>query len=381
MKFNKKLTAIVASVAVSAFAMLSMAGPASAANEAATASLKMDPLSGSLYKDAFKPVNWQVQTNVTVPAGSTTIEPMKVADLQNPNGQLTFNPDPKMPVCPDNKIGPGLVSVPVEQAIAACPKSIIGNGLAKFALGQFTAASRDGVILVFNGGKQTSGSLKGQPRIKIYAYSYDTGVGLYTEGALSKTGQLYFDIPPLTADSSVTSLNISIPGKTTDLFVASKNITVTLPPGQDKNYAQAKCTTNSWPFKATFQLGDRDTAGQPSGPTTTLVSDTTTPCSGATGAAKFGALKIKGPASVKAGKKGTYKVTVKNAGTATAKGGKLAVSGKGVKGKASFGNLAAGASKTVTVKVKFTKKGKFKAKFKASAGKASKTATKSVKVK
>jgi len=376
----KRIIAVFASLALTAFAALSMAGSASAAGETATSALKMDPLGGSLYKDAYKPVNWQVETKVEVPPGSTTIEPMKVADLQNPSGQLTFNPDPKMPVCADDKIGPGLVSIPVEQAIAACPKSILGNGLAKFALGQFTAASRDGVMIVFNGGLAKSGENKGQPRIKIYAYSYDTGVGLYTEATLSKTGRLFFDIPPLTADSSVTSLNLSIPGKSTDLFVASKNITVTLPPGQDKNYAQAKCSTNSWPFSAQFLLGDRDTAGQPTGPTTTLDNSSSTDCVGKAGAAKFSALKIKGPASVKAGKKGTYKVTVKNAGTATAKGGKLAVSGKGVKGKASFGNLAAGASKTVTVKVKFTKKGKVKAKFKASAGKVSKTATKSVKV-
>ncbi|HTU13583.1 MAG TPA: CARDB domain-containing protein, partial [Solirubrobacterales bacterium] len=77
--------------------------------------------------------------------------------------------------------------------------------------------------------------------------------------------------------------------------------------------------------------------------------------------------KVKGPKSVKKGKKGTYKVTVKNTGTAIAKGVKIAASGKGASGKASGGNIAPGASKTISVKVKFSKKGRFKVKLRASA--------------
>jgi len=342
----------------------------------------MDPISGSLFKDSFKPVNWQVATAITVPDGAATISPMKVADINNPNGQLTFNPSSKMPVCADSAIGPGLVSIPVEQAVAKCPNSIIGNGLAKFALAQQTALPRDGVILLFNGGKQTTGPLKGQPRIKLYAYSYDTGVGLYTESALSKSGLLNFAVPPLTADSSVTSLNLNIPGKPESLYVVSKDITVNLPAGQDKNYAQARCSGSAWAFKGTFQLGSRNTADEPTGPTTTVSSDSSTPCSGAAGKARFGGLKIKGPSSVKQGKKGTFKVTVKNSGTATAKSVKIVASGKGAKGKGTTGQITPGTSKTVKVKVKFTKKGKVKVKFKATASKTNaKTGSKSVKVK
>jgi len=376
----KRFIAVIASLALTAFAALSLAGSANAANETAESSLKMDPISGTLYKEAFKPVNWQVETKILVPAGATTIEPMKVANLSNPTGLLTFNPDPDMPVCLDTAIGPGLVSIPVEQAIAKCPDSIIGNGLAKFALAQQTALPRDGVELVFNGGIVASGENKGLPRIKIYAYSYDTGVGLYTEAVLKKNGDLFFNIPPLTADSSVTSLNLSIPGKPESLYVVSKDITVNLPAGQDKNYAQAKCPGSSFPFAAQFLLGDRNTAGEDTGPTTTLNNTSNTACTGAAGAAKF-SLKLKGPSVVKLGKKGTFKVTVENTGTASAKGGKITASGKGVKGSAKLPTVAPGASKTVTVKAKFSKSGKIKTKFKVAAGKASKTISKTVKVK
>lgn len=377
----KRIIAIFASLALTAFAALSLAGPANAANETATSSLKMDPISGTLYKESFRPVNWQVETKINVPAGQTSIEPMKVVDLTNPAGQLTFNPDPNMPVCGDDKIGPGLVSITVPKAIEQCPNSILGNGLAKFALAQQTALARDGVEIVFNGGLVASGVNAGLPRIKVYAYSYDTNVGLYTEAVLKKDGKLYFDIPPLTADSSVTSLNLNIPGKVESLFVASKNLTVELPKGQDSNYAQAICKTGSWGFNATFLLGDRDTAANPTGPTTTLPVTSSTPCVGAAGAAKFTALKLKGPASVKKGKKGVYKVTVKNVGTATAKGVKVKASGKGVSGVGNGGSIAPGKSKVVTVKAKFAKTGRVKATFKASAGKVSKSIKKVVRVK
>lgn len=380
MKLSKRIVSIATSIGLTAALGLALAGPASASNESATIGLKMDPLSGGLSKTSFKPVNWQVETKISTP--DVTIDPLKEANLSLPGSSLTFNPDPKMPVCPDDKIGPGLVSITAPKAIEACPNSIIGNGLATFALGQQTAQGRDGVMIAFNGGKETKGSLKGRPRIKIYAYSYDTGVGVYTEAALSSKGDLDFKIPQLTADSSVTSLNLNIPGKPTDLYVASKDITVNLPKGQDAGYAKARCATGKWNYGAQFLLGDRDTGGNPIGPTTTLNETGVQTCSGggSGGGSAVAKVAVKGPGSVKAGSKGTFKVTVK-AGKSKIKGGKISVSGKGVSGKAKFGTLAAGKKKTVKVKVKFAKKGKIKAKFKASGSGSSKTATKVVKVK
>jgi len=372
---------VAASFGIAASMSLALAGSASATNESATIGMKMDPLAGGLTRDSYKPVNWQIETVISTP--DATIEPLKESNLSLPDGSLTFNPDPKMPVCGDDKINASSVSVPVETAIAACPNSIIGNGRATFALGQQTAISRDGVILVFNGGLQKSGPLKGQPRIMVYAYSYDTGVGVYSEAALSRKGDLDFKVPQLTADSSVTSLSLNIPGKEESLYVASLDKTVKLPTGQDNTYAQARCATGKWNYGAQFLLGDRNTAGEPTSPTTELNETGVQTCSGSGGRSgvKFAGLKIKGPGSVKAGQSGTFKVTVKNTGKKTAKGGKVTVSGKGVKGTAKFGKLRKGKSTTIKVKVRFSSKGKIKANFKASASGSSKTTTKTVKVK
>ena len=68
-------------------------------------------------------------------------------------------------------------------------------------------------------------------------------------------------------------------------------------------------------------------------------------------------------------KKGTFKVTLKNTGTASAKSVKVKASGGG-KGSASGGTIKPGTSKTVKVKVKVTgKKGrKATLQFKATGG-------------
>jgi len=381
MNLTRRFTQAVLSMCLAAVGLFAFAGSANAAGETATIGLKMDPLKGGLFKEAFKPVNWQVETKINVPDGAATIEPMKESNLSLPGGSLTFNPDPSMPVCPDDKVNATTVSVPVETIIAACPNSVIGNGTAIFALAQQTSLPRDGVMIVFNGGLQKSGPLKGQPRIMVYAYSYDTEVGVYTEATLAKDGSLDFPIPVLTADSSVTSLNLAIPGVPTTVDFPAKGITANLPAGQDPNYAQAKCPTGSWDYAAEFVLGDRP-EGLPPGPTTTLNETSVQPCTGAAGKAKFAGVKVKGPSKAKRGKKTTYKVKIENNGTATAKKVKLKVTGKGVSGKASGGNIAPGKSKTIKVKVKFKKKGKIKTTFKATAAKTkAKAGKKKIKVK
>ena len=381
MILKKKMLGASYGLIVASVAMFSMTGTANATNESATISLKMDPTQGGLFKEVFQPVDWQVAS--TIDTADPTIQPMKEANLSHPRGALTFNPNPKMPVCPDDKIGPPPtnLSITVPEAIERCPDSIIGNGFATFALAQQTSLPRDGLILVFNGGLEPSGPLKGRPTVKTYSYSYDTGVGVYSEATLEVDGSLDFAIPQLTADSSVTSLATSIPGEPYSLYVASQNITVDVPAGQDPNFARARCATGTWDYSTEFLLGDRDTLGNPTSPTTTLNESASVGCAGATGKGKFANLKIKGPASVKKGKKGTYKVTVKNTGTATAKSVKLAASGKGVSGKASGGNIAPGKSKTIKVKVKFVKKGKVKTTFKVTGKQArAKTGKKTVKV-
>ena len=81
--------------------------------------------------------------------------------------------------------------------------------------------------------------------------------------------------------------------------------------------------------------------------------------------AKISRVTAKGPARIKLGKKGTFKVRVTNGGNATAKNVTLKVSGKGAKLNRPAGSIAPGATKTIKVKVKPTKAGKGKLTFKA----------------
>lgn len=97
--------------------------------------------------------------------------------------------------------------------------------------------------------------------------------------------------------------------------------------------------------------------------------------------ARIGSVNVTGPSKAKRGKKATYKVKIRNAGTATATGVRLKVTGRGVSFNTSVGQIAAGATRTVTVKAKFKRPGKVKATFKAtSSNGGSKVARKTVTV-
>ena len=360
---------------------------ANAAGETAEAGVTISPRSGpSFFSNAFSAADWRVDTAI-LPSGPfpdvPKITPMKVADLGfPPSSALTFNPKSSMPVCPDDKLGPlpTTNSIPVPNMLARCPGSLIGNGTAIFGLAQSTSptATRDGEILVFNGGL-----VGGLPKIKIYAYSYDTSVGIYTSAILQPDGQLLFNIPQLTSDSSVRSLNLSIPGEEIVLPKPLSGLTVTLPAGLDPNYVQAKCVDNAgFPWTADFTLGSRDNGGNPIGPPEFTVSDSgTEACTGVVGRATIGSVQVSGPAKVKRNKVATYSVSVRNSGTIAATGVRLTVSGRGISFNAPVGTINAGVTRTVSVKVKPKSIGKIKATFKATSGNAgSKTATKTVTV-
>ena len=351
MDIKRVIYAGVSTCLLAAFALFSFAGAARAAGESASVGIKLDPRGTTFFKQAFRPANLSVETAINTQAA--TVLPMKTANLTFPGGgTMNFNPG-SMPVCPDNKIGPPPTNVSIEapQAVAACPKAIIGNGLAEFALAQSTALPRDGVIILFNGGRQANGPLKGQPRVKLYAYSYDTGVGLYAEAALARDGSLDFQIPQLTADSSVTSINLNIPGTPTNVFVASQNRNVTLPAGKKPNYVRAKCSGSGFAFSGEFLLGTRDTLGNPTSPTTTLNASNSYACSGAFGRPNLRTQNVKGPKRLKRGQTKVYRVRVVNRGTRVAKGVKIGVRGKWVKARNQrVGKIAAGRAKTFRVR-------------------------------
>lgn len=97
--------------------------------------------------------------------------------------------------------------------------------------------------------------------------------------------------------------------------------------------------------------------------------------------AALGGVTVTGPSKVKRGKVASYKVKVTNTGTADATGVRLAISGRGVSLNTSVGTIAAGGSRTVTVKAKFKTAGKVKATFKATSSNAgTKSATKTITV-
>jgi CARDB len=333
----KRFIAIAVGVAAALSLSTSMAN---AANPTADASVTIDP-QGSLYKEVAKPVNISLTTNITPPAGGTTLLPLLVSDTLLPP-QVEFVPDPNMPVC--TAINAGNADFPPETARQQCPDSILGEGTSKLYLAQQVAAPiTDPIQTIFNGGGG---------KIVIQAYSASTNHGIYLSGEI-KNGHLTLAVPRLTADSAVYFSQLNIPGAI----------------GQDKSFVQATCDTGSFTSSAAITLGKRDEAGTISNQLSLTSAPKTTSCTGLAGSAKFGNLKIKAPSKVKNGKKGSFKVTVTNKGTASSKKGTVKASGAG-KGSASLPVIKPGAKKTVTVKAKVKgKKGKkVTVKFKASGG-------------
>ena len=375
----RKLSAVLAGTV--ALSLLVFCGGAQASGETATAGLTMTPQSGSLYVQAQKPVFWRVDVEIKAPyPESPEVLPMKRVRTSFPT-EMRFNPKKGFPVCPDDKVGPPPVnlSVPPAEVISRCPDAVLGNGSAELYLNRVNRAEgpilKDPVLLVFNGGETSSGL----PKIKIYGFSKGTGAGVYMEGTLDH-GVLDVAIPVLTYDSAVGRFDLNIPG-TGPVVYDKKEVSGSV--GLDKSYVTTTCATGSWNGSAQFTLGTRDSAGNPTSPDSLVDSPPySVDCVGLAGKGKLGGVKVKGPAKVKKRKKGTFKVTVRNNGTATAKGVKVRAKGKGAKGSGKAGNIAPGASKTVKVKVKFTKKGKSKVTFTAKSSNAgSAKGKKTVKVK
>ncbi|MGA1213455.1 MAG: thiamine pyrophosphate-dependent enzyme, partial [Solirubrobacterales bacterium] len=171
---------------------LAVPAGANASGEIPASQMFLEPKSGSFFNNAFKAAEWRVETGVTAPnPPNVEILPTRNTRLNlPPASQFTFNPPASMPVCPDNQIGPETNnSAPIPDIVAKCPNSIIGNGTATFLLNRVNqpenpSVSLNGVVVIFNGGR-----VDGQARLKFWAYSYDTGVAIYTEGTISPAGE------------------------------------------------------------------------------------------------------------------------------------------------------------------------------------------------
>jgi hypothetical protein len=359
---------------------------AHAADEFADAEITIVPRSGpTFFTDAFSSAEGVVSTSIRLPGPPSefpVITPLKVSDLRfPPSSVLTFNPKPSMPVCPDDQLGPPPTtnSIPVPEMIARCPGSLIGNGTAKFALARLTQpnSSRDGEVLIFNGGRV--GDL---PKIKIYAYSYDLTVGIYTSSILEPDGRLRIEIPSLPVDSAVTSIDLSIPGRKVVRPKPDLGVTVTLPAGRDPDYLQVRCPrTGGLPWTTELTLGTRP-GGAPSGDPDIVVGDSgTAPCTGVPARPRLAPLRVSGPRAIDQGRRASFRVQIRNSGPKPATGGRLIVSGRGVRTGLPVGTVGAGMTRTVKVAARFLTRGKVRVTFRlktANAG--STTAVRSVSV-
>ncbi|MBN8867699.1 MAG: hypothetical protein J0H98_09095 [Solirubrobacterales bacterium] len=340
----KKLVAI----SVALLASLTMAASAQATGETVVGTSNLVPLKGSFYQEAARPADLTVRAEVNTPESATKVLPMKRTTVTFPTG-MTFNPNNKVtPPCTDDKLNDQSDLSNAAGIVQSCASSVVGTGTSTIYIGkQKSVPIADPILVVFSAGTDSQGRAK----VKIYGYSKFTNVGILMSGTL-KGRVLDIAIPMLSLDSAVKYFELQIPGPLLD----RQDIGVKAQ-GRDKNYVHAICPASGKLFTdSVFELGERDpSTGNPVGGTTTVSSpQTSQDCTGLAGKAKA-KVKVKGPKSVKSGKKGAFKVTITNTGTATAKATKVTAPG----GKASAGNIAPGKSKTVTVKAKVKgKKGK-----------------------
>ncbi|MCB0869709.1 MAG: hypothetical protein KDB52_02650 [Solirubrobacterales bacterium] len=338
----KKLVAIF----VALMASFAMVASAQAADETVVGTTDITSLGGPLYKEKAVPVNMEIHAEVTTPVSSPKVNPLKNTKLTFPKG-VSFNPNnKKTPPCTDDKLSTTSNLADPEGVVAACPKSIVGTGVSTIIIAKINnnpnTVISDPILILFNAGTDS----QGRAMLKVYGYSKYTNVGILMHGTL--VGQvLDLAVPVLSNDSAVKLYTFNMPGPVLDRPELGINVK-----GLDSNYVQATCADGVWKTNSEFILGERTyPGGVDTTPETTVVSpETEQNCVGQAGKAKL-ALKATGPKSVKSGKKGSFKVTVTNSGTASAKNVKVTATGGG---KGSAGTLKPGAKKTVTVKTKVT---------------------------
>lgn len=315
---------------------------ATAADEIAAADISMNPSAGGLFHELPRPVDWRVEAEVTAPPESNLVLPMKRIRVSFPK-EMSFHPDPSMPVCPDSKVGPPptYISEPPETIIARCSRSVVGNGSAKVYLAAVNAPGgpnlTDGVLVIFNGGRNRVGS----PRLKVYGFSASLATGLYFEGVMKKN-ILLVDIGQLPVDSAVGELDLNIPGS--DSPFPDRR-------GGDPRYVRAICADGQWSAFANFTLGRRDSDGSAAGPESVVRSPTVVkPCAGAAGSPRPKLLRDK--LLRRGGGNLIYRVTVRNSGTASAHKVLLRARGRGISGRRLIRRIPPRTTKSVKVKVK-----------------------------
>ena len=94
------------------------------------------------------------------------------------------------------------------------------------------------------------------------------------------------------------------------------------------------------------------------------------PLAGTGTKALIGGLTVSGPATAKQGKSATFRVRITNPGGAAADGVRLIASGKGIRSRTTVGSIKAGATRTITFRIRPSRPGRIKVTFKVVSGNA-----------
>lgn len=328
-------------------------------------SLRVTPREGPLYRTGDVPVNLRVGVEVTAPydplASRHPILPSKRGMVRLPS-DLDFRPAASLSVCTDREMNSGTnLSIPPRDAIALCPGSVIGNGTADMYLAGTNLPGgpslRDVVLIIFHAGRTPAG----QPKIKIYGYSKGVNAGVLMQGTLRRNGVLAIDVPVLPLDTAIGRYDLNVPGSSP---VTYNGEPVPGSVGRDPGYVRARCSKGSWRLTAVSTLGARQDDGTPTSPDYLVrAPEFVLSCEARPGGppakrARFGRVLVKGPKRVVTPGAATYRVTVRNTGSAVAAGVRIVATGRGVTGSARVGDIPPGRTRTVAVKVRLRKGGR-----------------------
>lgn len=260
MSRSKKFIALLVAILVP----LGAAASAQAGGESVVAKTNVKPRAGKFHKKTRVPSKLTVSATVTPGAASATVTPTKRINLKLPPG-LSFKPDRR--VCNDRKLNPQSSLGDPKGIVAACKRAVVGTGTALIYLAKNKVSPlNDPVLVVFNAGKNR----KGQPKLKIYGFSKQTGVGVLMQATL-KRRSLSIAIPVLSFDSAVGDFKIQLPGpllNRPDIGVKTR--------GKNARYVRASCPRSPLVTRATFVFGERNpSTGKPTGPTTKVNSPAT----------------------------------------------------------------------------------------------------------
>lgn len=148
--------------------------------------------------------------------------------------QLSFDRSANVCVSDIGQSGPAAADITSDQARSACSSSFIGSGSAALSFRSLPGMRANAEISIFNGGRTSEGT-----SLLIHGYSGKTGRGILMTGSFRK-GEISIDIPPLSFNGIITSLDVGFPGEA--------NRTT-------RQFARAVCNSGKFRSSVKFQTG------------------------------------------------------------------------------------------------------------------------------